>query len=73
MGTIRNENGDLIDTGLAVEVIDLLQKQGLSPNDMILVLLTVLYEFARANDVSPEEAIEDYKEVFLSIERNTVQ
>jgi hypothetical protein len=73
MGTIRSEDGEVVDTKLAIEIMELIQKRGVPPNEMILILLTILYEYARVNDIPPEEAAEHYKAMFLSLQRDSIQ
>jgi hypothetical protein len=69
MGNIHSsDSSTLIDTKVCLEVVNLLSKRDLSSDDMIIVLLVILYEIAKAKSVSPEKAIEDYKNIFLSIE-----
>jgi hypothetical protein len=77
MGTIGSEDDEFIDTKLALEIMELMQRRmqerNISLSDMIFVLLVILYEYARVKGVPPEEAIEDYKAMFLSIEGSPLQ
>jgi hypothetical protein len=51
------------------KIMEELRKMCNSPVEAILVLLVCLHEIAMLNDTSPEEAIEEYKKMFLSIEK----
>jgi hypothetical protein len=58
----------MIDSDLCHEVLDLLESRTENIQDGIMVLLTCLRMVVDTNGVPPADAIEDFKQLFLSIE-----